>query len=234
MSQQPIVTHFFDEPTNTLSYVVKDPQLSLRDRRQRSESGLCLRHDQLRLGRRHHRLRSRACPRRSVASRDPRACGSPVCAPYLQQALGGKIAIGREITTVQRVFGGVFNVDEGFRRDGSQFDVLLREGDTISIGSLEGLRHAYPGSHPGLHDLRDSVTRCSSATRCSCRTSVPRAATSPAAMRPPCSAPYAGFSNSRDYRFMSAMTICPATAKLAFETTVAAERADRTSTYMTA
>ena len=52
-------------------------------------------------------------------------------APYLQKHLGGRIVIGSHITTVQDTFGTIFDEDEGFRRDGSQFDVMLSDGDTF-------------------------------------------------------------------------------------------------------
>src|SRR3546814_2719918 len=45
-------------------------------------------------------------------------------APYLQEKLGGKLVIGREIVTVQGVFGKIFNEGTEFARDGSQFDQL--------------------------------------------------------------------------------------------------------------
>jgi glyoxylase-like metal-dependent hydrolase (beta-lactamase superfamily II) len=57
-------------------------------------------------------------------------------APYLQQTLGGKIGIGREIVTVQTVFGEIFNEGTGFARDGSQFDRLFDDGDTFAIGAI--------------------------------------------------------------------------------------------------
>ena len=56
-------------------------------------------------------------------------------APYLQERLGGKLAIGREIITVQGVFGKIFNEGTEFARDGSQFDRLLDDGDTLMIGA---------------------------------------------------------------------------------------------------
>ncbi|MFN6976861.1 MAG: MBL fold metallo-hydrolase, partial [Gemmobacter sp.] len=57
-------------------------------------------------------------------------------APYLQERLGGKIGIGRNITIVQDTFGKVFNEGTRFQRDGSQFDRLFSEGDSFHIGQL--------------------------------------------------------------------------------------------------
>lgn len=69
-------------------------------------------------------------------------------APYLKQKLGGKIAIGRDITAVQRVFKGVFNLEPDFRTDGSQFDELLRDGQELRIGELTATVMAVPGHTP--------------------------------------------------------------------------------------
>lgn len=69
-------------------------------------------------------------------------------APYLQDILGGKIVIGRHITTVQEVFGALFNESDGFARDGSQFDVLFEDGHTFRLGALEGIALHVPGHTP--------------------------------------------------------------------------------------
>ena len=69
-------------------------------------------------------------------------------APYLQTKLGGKIAIGAEITTVQNVFGKLFNAGTDFERDGSQFDSLFKDGDTFTIGSLPVTVMHVPGHTP--------------------------------------------------------------------------------------
>ncbi len=69
-------------------------------------------------------------------------------APYLQERLGGKIAIGAAITKVQQVFGKLFNVGTDFVRDGSQFDVLFAEGDTFAIGALPVTVMHVPGHTP--------------------------------------------------------------------------------------
>jgi glyoxylase-like metal-dependent hydrolase (beta-lactamase superfamily II) len=69
-------------------------------------------------------------------------------APYLQQKLGGQLAIGSHITTVQNVFGKLFNVGSEFARDGSQFDRLLADGDTFHIGGLTARALHTPGHTP--------------------------------------------------------------------------------------
>ncbi len=69
-------------------------------------------------------------------------------APYLQEKIGGKIAIGRQITTVQQVFGKLFNAGSEFERDGSQFDALFVDGDTFTIGNLPVTVMHVPGHTP--------------------------------------------------------------------------------------
>ncbi|MGY6552260.1 MAG: MBL fold metallo-hydrolase [Erythrobacter sp.] len=69
-------------------------------------------------------------------------------APYLQEKLGGKLAIGAEIVRVQEVFGKLFNAGSDFERDGSQFDHLFVDGETFRIGGLEGIVLHVPGHTP--------------------------------------------------------------------------------------
>ena len=69
-------------------------------------------------------------------------------APYLQEKLGGKLAIGREIVTVQGVFGKIFNEGTQFARDGSQFDRLLDDGDTLMVGEIPLVALHVPGHTP--------------------------------------------------------------------------------------
>ncbi len=69
-------------------------------------------------------------------------------APYLQQVLGGKLAIGSRITQVQDTFGKLFNLDSEFARDGSQFDRLLVDGDVLMIGGLKLTAMHTPGHTP--------------------------------------------------------------------------------------
>ncbi len=69
-------------------------------------------------------------------------------APYIKEALGGKIAIGAKVPMVQEVFKGLFNEGDNFATDGSQFDVLLGEGDTIKLGDINGGVMETPGHTP--------------------------------------------------------------------------------------
>lgn len=69
-------------------------------------------------------------------------------APYLQKKLGGKIAIGEHIVTVQDTFGGLFNAGPEFKRDGSDFDTLWKDGDRFQIGKLDVTVLHVPGHTP--------------------------------------------------------------------------------------
>jgi glyoxylase-like metal-dependent hydrolase (beta-lactamase superfamily II) len=69
-------------------------------------------------------------------------------APYLQEKLGGKIAIGAEIRTVQEVFGKIFNEGTRFARDGSQFDRLFEDGDRFALGDIPAIALHVPGHTP--------------------------------------------------------------------------------------
>jgi glyoxylase-like metal-dependent hydrolase (beta-lactamase superfamily II) len=80
-------------------------------------------------------------------------------APYIKKQLGGKIGIGANITAVQKVFAGIFNTGSEFRRDGSQFDVLFKDGDSYTIGNLTGYAMLTPGHTPACmtHVIGDAA-----------------------------------------------------------------------------
>jgi glyoxylase-like metal-dependent hydrolase (beta-lactamase superfamily II) len=69
-------------------------------------------------------------------------------APYIQQQCGGKLAIGREIITVQNVFGKIFNAGTEFARDGSEFDRLFDDGDPFAVGDISAIALHVPGHTP--------------------------------------------------------------------------------------
>ena len=87
-------------------------------------------------GRQSPLLRMKSEKPRDIVRLESQLADHLTAAPYLKQKLGGKIAIGRDITAVQRVFKGVFNLEPDFRTDGSQFDELLRDGQELRIGEL--------------------------------------------------------------------------------------------------
>jgi len=68
-------------------------------------------------------------------------------APYLKENLGGRTAIGSGVTAVQETFKGVFNLTD-ISTDGSQFDQLFSDGDTFSVGEINGRVIATPGHTP--------------------------------------------------------------------------------------
>ena len=80
-------------------------------------------------------------------------------APYLQSKLGGKIVIGGHITSVQKVFKGVFNLDERFAVDGSQFDHLLKDGESLAFGDLSLKAIYVPGHTPACmaYEIGDAL-----------------------------------------------------------------------------
>ena len=145
----PQVKAFFDEPTFTVSYVVSDAQTS---RAVIIDSVWNF---------------NQASGRTSFESADAivnyvQEQGLTVdwilethahadhlsAAPYLQEKLGGKLAIGREIVTVQGVFGKIFNEGTQFARDGSQFDRLLDDGDVLDVGDSPLIALHVPGHTP--------------------------------------------------------------------------------------
>ena len=146
---QPIVQHFFDEPTNTFSYVVRDP-----------DSQACAILDSvLDFDYAAGRTDVRSADEIIQYVRDNNLAVEWIlethvhadhlsAAPYLHEHLGGKTGIGAKIVDVQEIFGKAFNAGTEFARDGSQFDQLFEEGDTFTIGNLEGYVLHTPGHTP--------------------------------------------------------------------------------------
>lgn len=146
---RPVVKSFFDEPTNTVSYVVHDPAT-----REAAIVDSVLDYDA-------------AAGRTSFASADAIIAYVQAetlavswllethahadhlsAAPYLKDKLGGTLAIGREIIHVQNVFGKIFNEGTDFARNGSEFDRLFEDGDTFQIGGLQAMALHVPGHTP--------------------------------------------------------------------------------------
>jgi glyoxylase-like metal-dependent hydrolase (beta-lactamase superfamily II) len=80
-------------------------------------------------------------------------------APYLQSQLGGKMVIGDHIISVQKVFKGIFNLDDRFQADGTQFDRLLKEGETLPFGNLALKALFVPGHTPACmaYEIGDAI-----------------------------------------------------------------------------
>ena len=157
---KPIVTAFFDEQTNTYSYIVQDPL-----------SKACAIIDP---------VLDFDSPSGTTSYEGADAIIAKVkqlglqtewiiethahadhlsAAPYIKQALGGKIAIGEKITTVQQTFGKLFNDGPALARDGSQFDYLFKDNDTYKIGHLTGTALCTPGHTPACmsHIIGDAI-----------------------------------------------------------------------------
>ena len=149
MNQRPTVVPFFDEPTNTFSYVVKDPGSSacaVVDSVMEIDyaAGRLSLHgaDKIITYIREHDLNLEWIIETHVHADHLSA------APYIQETLGGKIGIGADIVTVQHTFGKIFNEGTEFTRDGSQFDVLFKDGDQYQIGTLVCHALHTPGHTP--------------------------------------------------------------------------------------
>lgn len=149
MKQIPEVTHFFDEQSNTFSYVVKDP---LSNACAIVDSVLDIDYPAGRLSYkgaddiiafiRKNDLKVEWIIETHVHADHLSA------APYIKDQVGGLIGIGEHINVVQDTFGKVFNEGTEFQRDGSQFDRLFSDGDSYQIGSLIGHAMHTPGHTP--------------------------------------------------------------------------------------
>ncbi|MDE8347660.1 MAG: MBL fold metallo-hydrolase [Acidocella sp.] len=147
--QRSHVRSFFDEPTNTVTYVVHD---SITMRGAVIDSVLNF---------------DAAAGRTNTTAADEligyvRSAGITIdwllethahadhlsAAPYIQSRCGGQLAIGSEIITVQHGFGKIFNVGAEFARDGSEFDKLFNDGDQFTVGSIKAIALHVPGHTP--------------------------------------------------------------------------------------
>ncbi len=149
MTQRPDVQAFFDQATFTISYVVSDPQTrkaaiidsvldydanSGRTRTQSADALIAF-------------IRQSDLDVDWILETHVHA-DHLSAAPYLKDKLGGELAIGRNITVVQDVFGKVFNAGSEFERDGSQFDHLFEDGEQFAIGSIQAKALHTPGHTP--------------------------------------------------------------------------------------
>lgn len=146
---QPSVEAFFDPATYTFSYVVADP-----------DSGRCALIDSVldydaaagRTGRQSAQrlidhVRDRQLTVEWILETHVHA-DHLSAAPLLREQLGGKLAIGAHITTVQETFATLFNAGAAFARDGSQFDVLFDDGDCFNVGGIAARALHTPGHTP--------------------------------------------------------------------------------------
>ncbi len=160
MDVSPEVDGFFDPASNTISYIVKDPN-----------STSCAIIDSVldmdyAAGRITHdsadalikSVQDRGLTLEWIIETHVHA-DHLSAAPYIQQKLGGKVGVGARITEVQKVFGKVFNEGTEFQRDGSQFDALFEDGDCYTIGTMTACAMATPGHTPAcmVHVIGDAA-----------------------------------------------------------------------------
>ncbi|MCI5111185.1 MAG: MBL fold metallo-hydrolase [Marivita sp.] len=149
MTVTPEVSAHFDEATNTISYIVKDPT-----------SNACAIVDSVmdidyaagRITYDHAdaliaEIEQRGLKLEWIIETHVHA-DHLSAAPYIQQKLGGKIGVGSKIMVVQDTFGKIFNEGTEFQRDGSQFDKLFEDGDTYTIGNMDAFAIYTPGHTP--------------------------------------------------------------------------------------
>jgi glyoxylase-like metal-dependent hydrolase (beta-lactamase superfamily II) len=160
MTTKPDVTAFFDDATNTISYIVRDPNSvscaiidSVMDMDYASGRISSSAADQLIDHIVTHELHLEWLIETHVHADHLSA------APYIQQRLGGKLAIGEHIVTVQNTFGKIFNEGTEFQRNGSQFDRLFADGDLYTIGGMKAHVMHTPGHTPActVHVIGDAA-----------------------------------------------------------------------------
>ncbi len=160
ISVKPEVTAFFDDATNTISYVVRDPGAnacavidSVMDIDYAAGRITYAHADAIIAFIERNGLKLDWLIETHVHADHLSA------APYIQAKLGGKIGIGEKITVVQEVFGKIFNEGTEFQRDGSQFDRLFADGDVYTIGGLQAVAMHTPGHTPAcmVHVIGDAA-----------------------------------------------------------------------------
>lgn len=149
MDLAPEVEGFFDDSTNTITYLVKDPDSShcaivdsvmdIDYAAGRITTG----HADILIA----RIKDRGLTLDWIIETHVHA-DHLSAAPYLQQELGGKIGVGAKIMEIQETFGKVFNEGTEFQRDGSQFDALFEDGDSYDVGKMPCYAIATPGHTP--------------------------------------------------------------------------------------
>ena len=160
LSVKPEVTPFFDEQTNTISYIVKDPNSSscaIMD------SVMDIDYAAGRITFEHadrmiEEIRNQGLELEWIIETHVHA-DHLSAAPYIQEKLGGKIGIGEKVLVVQETFGKIFNEGTEFQRDGSQFDALFTDGDSYQIGSMKAFAIYTPGHTPACmtHVIGDTA-----------------------------------------------------------------------------
>ncbi len=160
MSIKPEVSAHFDEATNTISYIVKDPS---SNHCAIIDSVMDIDYAAGRITYDHADALIDEITRRDLTLdwiiETHVHADHLSAAPYLQGKLGGKIGVGEKIKVVQETFGKVFNEGTEFQRDGSQFDALFEDGDTYMIGDMQAFAIYTPGHTPAcmVHVIGDAA-----------------------------------------------------------------------------
>lgn len=157
---KPKVIPFFDETTNTISYVVADPDTntcaiidSLLDYDASSGRTGTKSVDRLIKYVEQSKLTVNWIIDTHVHADHLTA------APYVRDVLGGRTAIGENIVRVQKIFGEIFNEGQTFHTDGSQFDHLFKDGETYTVGNINARAIYTPGHTPACmsHLIGDAL-----------------------------------------------------------------------------
>ena len=148
MSNTPIIEAFFDEPTNTVTYLVADPETGeaavidpVMDY-DHNDGSVDARSAQEVLAAAQSRGWKIVWALETHAHADHLSA-----APYIKGKTGARIGIGEHITDVQRIFRPVFNATD-LKTDGSDFDHLFKDGETFEIGNLHAEVMHVPGHTP--------------------------------------------------------------------------------------
>jgi glyoxylase-like metal-dependent hydrolase (beta-lactamase superfamily II) len=159
MTQKAGIQAFFDEQTNTVSYLVWDP-----DGKQAAVIDPVLDFD--------HRSGRASVQSANAVLAAAEKMGVKItrvlethahadhlsAAPYIKQKTGATVGIGEHIRDVQRIFRPIFNATD-ISGDGSEFDHLFKDGERFDIGALQVEVIYTPGHTPACVSYRigDSV-----------------------------------------------------------------------------
>ncbi|CTQ31976.1 MBL fold metallo-hydrolase [Jannaschia rubra] len=160
MSVHPDVSAHFDEATNTISCIVKDPA---SDHCAVVDSVMDIDYAAGRITYDHAdrliaEIEARGLTLDWIIETHVHA-DHLSAAPYIQERLGGRIGVGEKIMVVQETFGKIFNEGTEFQRDGSQFDALFKDGDTYKVGEMACFAIYTPGHTPAcmVHVMGDAA-----------------------------------------------------------------------------